>query len=249
MFLSPRKQKFSDILINSLGVFIAGIIGSIFIIIVTFIISDFLNIVSTFEVNKSGTQTTSMFPIIISLITLFGTSITSFFTYYILSTTDSEKYKRNIVIFGQLAFFQLLTYIFISPIYIYTGLMDYNNIILIFIFHTLIIIFGTNLLLEIFNNYRYILIGFYGTFIGLFISIIFTILIFNSLGDGTAKLIMLTLLLPIINFTTVFVRQLFETIYYSYYRYTSMDQLGDIFYQIELEEEEKARTEEEKNSI
>ena len=134
MFLSPRKQKFSDILINSLWVFIAWIIWSIFIIIVTFIISDFLNIVSTFEINKSWSKTNSMFPIIISLITLFGTSITSFFTYYILNTTDSEKYKKNIVIFWQLAFFQLLTYIFISPIYIYTWLIDYNNIIFVFIF-------------------------------------------------------------------------------------------------------------------
>ncbi|MDD2907892.1 MAG: hypothetical protein PHH98_04595 [Candidatus Gracilibacteria bacterium] len=249
MFLSPRKLKFSDMLINSLGVFIAGVIGSIFIIIVTFLISNFLNIVSTFEVSKTGVPTNSMFPIIISLLTLFGTSLTSFFTYFILSTTDSEKYKRNIVIFGQLAFLQLLIYIFISPIYIYTGLMDYNNIILVYIFHVLIIIFGTNLLLEIFNNYRYILIGFYGTFIGLFVSILFSLWIFNSLGIGTAKLIILTLLLPIINFTTVFFRQIFEMLYYKYYNYTSLDQLGDIFYQIELEEDEKTRIEEEKNSI
>lgn len=249
MFLSPRKLKFSDMLINSLWVFIAWVIWSIFIIIVTFLISNFLNIVSTFEVSKTWVPTNSMFPIIISLLTLFGTSLTSFFTYFILSTTDSEKYKRNIVIFWQLAFLQLLIYIFISPIYIYTWLMDYNNIILVYIFHVLIIIFWTNLLLEIFNNYRYILIWFYWTFIGLFVSILFSLWIFNSLWIWTAKLIILTLLLPIINFTTVFFRQIFEMLYYKYYNYTSLDQLWDIFYQIELEEDEKTRIEEEKNSI
>lgn len=249
MFLSPRKQKFSDIIISSLWAFIAWIIGSIIIIIITFFISDYFDIVSTFEVNKVWTKPSAMFPIIISLLTLLGTTVISFLTYYILSMTDPEKNKRNLIIFWQLAFFQILTYIFIIPIYIYTSTIDYNNIIFVYIFHSIIIIFGTSLLLDIFNNYRYILIWFYWSFIWLFISLLFTIYIFNSFWTGYAKLIILSLLLPIINFTTIFFKQIFELVYYSYYKYTSLDQLWDIFYQIELEEEEKSKIEEEKNSI
>ena len=249
MFLAPRKQKISDIMINSIWAFIAWIIWSIILIVITFIISDYLNIMSTFEASENWIKTTPMFPIIISLLTLLWTTISSFLSYYIISMTDPEKYKRNLVIFWQLAFLQLLVYLFISPIYVYMWLMDYNNIIIIYIFHVLIIIFWTSLILEIFNNYRYILIWFYGSFILLFISILFTLFIFNSFWAWYAKLIMLTLLLPIINFTTTFLKQIFELLYYTYYSYTSLDQLWDIFYQIEIEENNKAKIEEEKNTI
>ncbi|NVP17171.1 hypothetical protein HUU51_00415 [Candidatus Gracilibacteria bacterium] len=249
MYLTPRKQNFSEIFINAFGGFVAGLIGSIFILIITFILSNYFNIVSTFELNKMGTKANSMFPLLISLLTLFGTSITSYLSYYILNMTDPEKYKSNSSILSQLSVFQILTYIFITPIYIYVGISNYNNLMIIFIFHTIIIIFGTNLLLEIFNNYRYLLIGFYGSFIGLFFSVLFSVYIFNTFGTGTAKLIMLVLLLPIINFITILLKQVFELVYYSYYTYTSYDSLGNIFYKIEEDYKEKEKTEEEKNSI
>ncbi len=249
MFLAPRKQKISDIMINSIWAFIAWIIWSIILIVITFMISDFLDIVSTFEANDLWIKTSPMFPIIISLLTLLWTTIASFLSYYIITLTDPEKYKRSLVIFWQLAFLQFITYLFISPIYVYMWLMDYDNIMIIYIFHVLIIIFWTSLILEIFNNYRYILIWFYGSFIWLFVSILFTLFIFNSFWSWYAKLIMLTLLLPIINFTTIFLKQIFELSYYSYYSYTSLDPLWDIFYQIELEENDKAKIEEEKNTI
>ena len=133
MFLAPRKQKISDIMINSIWAFIAWIIWSIILIVITFIISDYLNIISTFEASENWIKTTPMFPIIISLLTLLWTTISSFLSYYIISMTDPEKYKRNLVIFWQLAFLQLLVYLFISPIYVYMWLMDYNNIIIIYI--------------------------------------------------------------------------------------------------------------------
>jgi hypothetical protein len=62
-------------------------------------------------------------------------------------------------------------------------------------------------------------------------------------------LISLVLLLAVINFTITFSKQLFELAYYHYYKYTNLDQLGDIFYQIEMEEKEKLRDEEDKNSL
>ncbi|MDD3794178.1 MAG: hypothetical protein PHI37_05160 [Candidatus Gracilibacteria bacterium] len=249
MLLSPRKQKISDILTTGAGSFIAGIIGSIIILIVVFLLSNYFNIVSTFEINKTGTKPSSIFPILISIITLLGTSITSYLSYFIANMTDSEKYKRNNTILSQLAIFHILIYIFITPIYIYIGVINYNDLIYIFILHVIIIIFGTSLMLEIFNSYRYILIGFYGSFIGLFLSILFSMWIFNSLGSGSAKMIILLLLLPIINFLISIIKQFFEFLYYLYYKYTSLDTIGDIFYQIEQEENEKIKIEEEKNTI
>jgi hypothetical protein len=59
----------------------------------------------------------------------------------------------------------------------------------------------------------------------------------------------LMLLLPLSNFIIIFLKQIFELAYYYYYKFTSLDPLGDIFYQIEVDEERKLREEEEKNSI
>jgi len=249
MLLAPRKQKISDILTTWVWAFIAGIIWSIIILIITFSLSNYFNIVSTFEINKTGTKPSSMFPILISIITLLWTSITSYLSYFIANMTDSDKYKKNNTILSQLAIFQILTYIFITPLYIYIGNINYNELMYIFVLHIIIIIFWTSLMLEIFNSYRYILIWFYGSFIWLFLSILFSILVFNSLWNWNAKMIILLLLLPIINFLISIIKQLFELTYFFYYKYSSLDNIWDIFYQIEQEENEKIKIEEEKNTI
>ena len=245
----PEKQSFSDITINSLWSLLAWIMWSIIIIVITFWLSNSLDIVSSFQSSSVWLKTSSIFPLMLSIITLLWTTVTSFLTYFILNMTAPEKYKKNIVIFWQLAFFQILTYVFITPIYIYTWVLSYDNILIVYLFHILTIMFWTSLILDILNNYRYILIWLYWSFIWLFVSSVFTVIIFTSFTWGYAKLIILVALLPIVNFTTNFFKQLFEILYYMYFKYTSLDQLWDIFYQIELEEKEKLRDEEEKNSI
>jgi len=42
--------------------------------------------------------------------------------------TSPERYKTNLVSYGQLAFFGILTYLCMTPIYIYMGLSNYENI-------------------------------------------------------------------------------------------------------------------------
>ena len=74
-------------------------------------------------------------------------------------------------------------------------------------------------------------------------------MIFTSFSGWTAKLFSLVVLLPIINFTITFFKQIFELIYYKYHLATNQDQLWDIFYQIEMDEKEALRLEEEKNLI
>ena len=119
----------------------------------------------------------------------------------------------------------------------------------VFLAHTLIVTFWTSIILETLNNYRYVLIWIYWSFVWLFISIAITVLIFTSLDTWIAKLISLVLLLPIINFTTTFFKQIFELLYFYYNKYTNQDQIWDIFYQIEIEEKEALKEEEEKNII
>ncbi len=249
MLFWPQKTSFSEIIINSIWSLIAWIIWSITILIITFILWDYLNITWTFQLAQAWLKTTSMFPLVLSLITLVWTSITMYLTYKLLIITSENRYKKNIIISAQIAFFSILTYLFITPLYIYLWIIKYEYIMYIFLAHTLIVTFWTNIIIELLNNYRYILIWLYWSFVWLFISIIITILIFTSFNSWNAKLILLIILLPIINFCTTLFKQLFEYLYYIYFKYSNLDQLWDIFYQIEIEEREILREEEEKNTI
>ena len=244
-----KKIEFQEILINSLGSLIAWIVWSVIILIITFLLGNSIDIPWTFATAEIGIETSSIFPLILSIITLIWTTITLYLTYKLLVMTSEWKYKKNIVISWQIAFFAFLTYIFLTPVYIYSGWIDYDYIMYVFLIHTLIVIFGTSIILEVLNNYRHILIWIYWSFAWLFISMIITFLIFTSFTSGSAKLISLVILLPIINFSTTFFKQLFELTYFYYYKYANQDQLWDIFYQIEMEEKEALREEEEKNSI
>jgi hypothetical protein len=154
-----------------------------------------------------------------------------------------------LIVLWQIAFFWILTYIFITPLYIFTWLENYDNIMIVFILHCILLSFGTSIILEILNNYRYILTSIYWSFIWLFLTISISVFIFYSMQSWSAKLISLLVILPTINTSMIFFKWLFEFWYYHYNKYTNLDQLWDIFYQIELEAKEKVREEVEKNSI
>ena len=244
-----EKINFQNILINSLWSLIAWIIWSIIILTITFFLSNIIPIVGTFEQARVWIKTSSIFPLILSIITLIWTTTTIFLTYKISNLIDPERYRKNVIILSQITFFALVTYFFITPIYIYMWMQNYDNIMIIFLFHAIIVIFGTSIILEILNNYRHVLIWIYGSFIWLFISIILTLIIFSSFTNWFAKLVSLVVLLPIINFSTTFFTQLFELVYFYYNKYSNQDKLGDIFYQIEMEERELEKESEEKNLI
>ena len=249
MSFGPKEITIQDIWLNTLWALIAWLVWSIIIMIIVFGTSSLVNIPGTFEQARLGTSTNGMFPFILSFITFIATTSSIMLTSFILNLTSPERYKKNAIVYWQIAFFGILTYIFITPIYIYTGLQAYDNILFIFILHCIILAFGTSIILEVLNNYRYILTGIYGSFIGLFLTWVITLVIFNWFSEWFAKLISLLILFPIINASMVFFKQIFEFGYFHYHKLTNLDQLWDIFYQIEQEEKIALKEEEEKNSL
>ncbi len=244
----PNKITIQEIAINSLGSLIAWLIWSIVIAIIVFFLSNVIDIVWEFnKAERAWTNVNTILPLVLSLITLIWTSITVFLTYYLLTITSSQKYRKSIVIIWQIAFFSLLLYIFVTPVYIFLGFKSHEYIMHVFLFHTIVLAFWTSLILELLNNYRYVLIWIYWSFVWLFFSTFVTIMIFSSFTSWYAKLISLVIILPLINVMMTLFKQLFEFLYYHYCKYTSFDQLWDIFYQIEFREKESLREEIEKN--
>lgn len=249
MNIFEEKESFTNIFITSLWVFLAWLIWSVTILIISFIIWNQTEIFSGIYNYKFWTKIEWLYTILFSFVTLIWTVISSIITYKILWWTNPKKYKKNNVIFSQIAFFQILVYIFIAPIYLLFWWASFENIMICYIFHILIIIFWVNIILDILNNYRYVLIWIYWTFIALFISILISIWIFNLFWNGMAKLISLVFLLPIINFLNIFIKKLFEVLYYHFYKITASDPIWDIFYKIKKEDEETEKEEAEKNIL
>lgn len=245
----PKKIEIQDIAMNALGWLIAWLIASIIILIIVFGSSSFMSVPGTFEQARLWLGTNGMFPFILSFITFIATTCMILLTYKILQMIHPERYKRSTITYGQISFFWILTYIFFTPIYIFSGIQSYDNIMLVFILHSIILTFGTSIIIEVLSNYRYILTGIYGSFVGIFITGILTMTLFSSFSSGYAKLLSLLVILPLVNTCMILWKQLFEFAYYYYNQYTNLDQLGDIFYQIELEEKELLKEEEEKNAL
>lgn len=180
----------------------------------------------------------NIFPFFFSLVTFVATTITVLINYYILTLTNIEKYKKNIISSFHVLFFSIIIYILITPIYIYIWIKSYSDIFYVFLLHNLIIFLWTSLILELLNNYKYVLLWFYSSFIGFFITILLLVLIFWTTSSSQWKILSFVILLPLVNFLSYLFKQIFEFLYYQYYKYTWMDQLWDIFYQIERDEKE-----------
>lgn len=249
MSLIERKESFKEILISSLWVLVAGLIWSIIILIFSFIIWSQSNVFDNIANSKFWAKWETLYSIIFAVLALFWTTITSLFSYKFLWALNPEKYKTNFVIFSQVAFFQILIFIFISPIYLYFGWSNFENNIIIFIFHIFVVTFWTNIILEVLNNYRYVIIWIYWSFIWLFISLLVVISVFKNFSSWNAKLFSLLFLLPIISFSIIFIKKLFEFVYFHFYRITWSDPIWDIFYKIKKEDEENEKEEEQKNLL
>jgi len=245
----PQKISIWDIAMNSFWSFIAWLIWSIIIVIFTAILSNVVDFWASFSAWEIGAKKWAFFPMIFSIVTFIGTSVMLYFTYFIANKINPERFTRNIIIFGQIAFFSILTYFLMTPIYLVLGMQNYDYLLPIFLIHTFTVTFWVNIILEILNNYRHVLIGIYWSFIWVFFASLIAIWIFQKFPDGTAKMLSLVILLPLINLLITGLKSWFEFIYYHYTIYTNTDGLGDIFYQIEMEEKEELREEEQKNSI
>ncbi|MCH8518945.1 hypothetical protein LAT59_04250 [Candidatus Gracilibacteria bacterium] len=245
----PRNIKFSEIAINTLGQLIAGFIGSIIILIIVFASAKVLDIGSTMTSTGPSAERSTIFPIILSLITFIGTTASFLLGTKLFQLTDPEKYSRNSLIYSHLTFYGIFVYIFLTPVYLITGAVSYDMLMIITIIHALILALGTSIIQEILSNYRYLLLGVYASFVGTFFASAFVILFFTRFESGYAKLLSLLLILPLIYTSVAFFKGLSELLYAKYYNFTSLDPLGDIHIQLQKQAEEELRELEEKNTL
>ena len=248
--LAPKQIDFKEVLINALWALIAWVSWSV-LLMVFVLLSSSLNIMDITQTLTSWvTETRNIFfPFFLSFITFFVTLIVLFVTFIFLTFTSPESYARNAISYWQIAFMSLLVYIFITPIYIFAWLADYNSTIYVFIGHVFVLFFIFTVVLELLNNYRYVLVWIYSSMVAVLTSWLIAFFVFSSFWAGPAKLVSLLILLPLINFLIIFIKWICEFLYHKYYLASGNDPLWDIFHQIELESAEQMKRATEENSI
>jgi len=237
----PREVKFIDLLITSAWWFISWVIWSVILLFAVVVMSWVVDLPLEWDKVLWFWSKNPVFPFVLSIIILIVWTIVMSLNYFFLSMTDSDKYKKTLIHFGQISFFWIIIYLIFAPIYIYAWNLKYEYIMYVFIIHILILSFWVNLLLEILNNYRYILIWFYGNFIWLISSWMIVFYIFSIFSNWYAKLISLLFIIPLITWLILFFKWIFEIIYYNYFKLSGNDSLWDIFKKIEEEEEESLK--------
>lgn len=179
-----------------------------------------------------------VYPYIYSMTWFFATLFSAGINIFMNKIVNPNKYKRWIITFAQVFLYSIILYIFIVPVYVYAVYQSPVSLVYVFTVHVVLAVLWSSILTEILSNYRYILLWIYWTFMGAFVSILLSFIVFFTFTESSKNLFILIWLLMLINWAIHTIRALFEFIYYIYYNKTWMDQLWDIFYQIESEEKE-----------
>lgn len=243
MYFGPQKILLSDIGLTSISAFLCGVVGSLWILLIVFMSGNLLSLQNT------STGMSQIFPFILSLTTFFGTCMSVMLNSLFLAMIQPNLYKNTRILQIQIWFFCVMSYFLFTPLYLILGKTDSTHLLFIFLIHTLFIVFWTHIIRELLNNYKYILVSLYGSFLSIFFlgGILFFIFRNNEIGE--MLLFSLTLLLPLMLLCITFFVELFQYFYSAYYQFTNLDPLGNIFVRIEKEEQEKLQEESQKNII
>jgi len=184
-----------------------------------------------------------VYPFLYSMIGFFPVFITVSISYFFQHLIFPDKYKNNLIIFGQMAFLAVLIYVFMTPVYLVATSDEWR--ILVFFVQVLFTVFAMSILTELLASYRYVLLGVYGSFTGLLVCIFLSVCIFVSNSAMSADInysqnnlyiLIGSILLVSVSVNTI--RVLFEAGYFALYNATGTDYLGDIFEKIETREKD-----------
>lgn len=246
----PKKVELREAGISALSAFISGIVGSaiIFVWVFFFWAVSELPISITWKTDSEEVTTISaMIPIMVSLMAWVALMFTIYMNYLFLANTCPDRYKKTWIHLAQIAILMILMYIILTPLYLLIWGQGPEHILWMYIAHIFVALFWTTILLEVLNNYRYVLVAIYSAIISIVITAWITVWLFTAIWGWTIKVLLLVLFLPICNAMMFFIKDLLLIAYYNYFNATWLDPIWDIFHQIEQDEQEDLRTNIESN--
>ncbi len=183
-------------------------------------------------------------PILLAMITFFALTISNILYIWSARGIFPHIYRGTRTIYVHVSVFSIILYIVIAPLYLIVNstIIDGSGILIAYIAHILLNIFGLEVVMSLLSGYRYSLLSLYSSIVSLAItgSLLFWIYsqTYSVSSNALFVLLWLSMLAFVVGiFTTFFVR----FCYYRLYVSSGSDPIGDVFARIEEESREREK--------
>ncbi len=225
-FLGPPKYDGMGVMMVFLTGMIVGAIAGVIMLLLAYLA------IGRFSL-ESGAS-----PMLLAMIAFFSLTIGNLSTYTIRSYIFPHIYSRGRTTLSQIAIMSILLYIVFAPVYMVVWGVnpDTSSILSAFSLHVLLNVFTLELLIGLISQYRYSLLSLYASIVSLLLTGIILFLLKNQFSGSEYTIFLLFWLTILAYLLGWLITTMISWIYYSIYRATGKDTIGDIFTRIENEE-------------
>lgn len=201
------KMPFSTFLLRVLSGVAGGVLGAVVLVVIYLVASSMLPAVNDIQ----GEGIISPVIIFLLLIMVFLSSTAgNILSTFLLGLTEREKYKRNASTLTQVFTVNLIIFLLMVPVYFLTASMGIEAVAYVVTVHMIIAAQVSVLIMEIVSNYRYSLVGVYGTTFAVVVAIAILFILARVLGNAP---ILIFLALPVVWGSIALVGSLVTVIY------------------------------------
>ncbi|MBD3360746.1 hypothetical protein GF366_03015 [Candidatus Peregrinibacteria bacterium] len=241
--IGPPKISFPTFLLKILAALAGGIIGAVILLVIFFLASSLLT-----PLTSADEYISPIFIFILMMMIFIASTVGNLLSTFLLSLTESEKYKRISSTIYQVFIISLIIFILMVPVYFITATINIGIVAYAVALHIIISAQVSALILEIVSNYKYSLVGVYG--------VTFSVLLSAGIMFGMASIvesptILLFAALPVVWGSIGFIGSIVSMVYGWIARIYDKDFLStqtlygaDYDKEVEVSEEPKAEDEE-----
>ncbi len=186
------SMSFSTFLLKILSGVGGGLLGAVVLVVIFLITQSFIPSIQ--DINNELVIS----PIVVFLLMVMvflSSSASSMLGVFLLGLTERDKYKRTSSTITQVFTVNLIIFLMMVPVYFLTSSLGIDAVAYVVMLHMLIAAQVSVLILEIVSNYKYSLVGVYGTTFSLVFAVAVLFTLANVLGNAP---ILIFLALPIV---------------------------------------------------
>ncbi len=240
--MSENSNTLSDISLSAeelLGpprVDIIGIGMMVLVAIVVWFLSSIGVVIFAFLSLGTFSLGSGISPILLAMITFFALTVSNMLYLWSVKGIFPHIYTGSRTTYLHASVFSIILYIAIAPLYLIVNSMvvDGSGILIAYIAHVLLNIFGLEIIVSILSNYRYSLLSIYSSIVSLILTASILFLVYIQTHSDSSNALFVLLGLSMLAFVVaIFVTFLIRYCYYRIYISSGYDPIGDVFAQVE----------------
>jgi hypothetical protein len=245
--MSENSNALSDISLATEEVFgpprvdIIGISMMILVAIVVGFLSSVGVVILAFLSLGTFSLGSGISPILLAMITFFALTMSNMLYIWSVKGIFPHIYTGGRTTYLHASIFAIILYIAIAPLYLIVDSMmiDGSGILIAYVAHVLLNIFGLETIVSILSNYRYSLLSIYSSIVSLILTTSILFLVYTQTYSDSSNALFVLLGLSMLAFVVaIFVTFFIRYCYYRIYIASGYDPIGDVFAQVEYDAKE-----------